>query len=106
MTTGDAWVLLVWVVLWLVVVALVVRRERKAVPTPTPEALAGQARYLERLQAMRAAAALEALAEETERRHQAAPPQPVGLRLTGTDERIVEQLIEVTRGVEPRRSLS
>lgn len=106
MTAGDVRVLLVWVVLWLVVYRLEGWLARKRVPAPSPEALASQARFQERVEALRAAEALQTLADETERRHRADPPQPVGLRLTGTDAMIVEQLIAVTRIHEPRRSAS
>lgn len=106
MTAGDVRVLLVWVVLWLTVYRLErwLGRRSAGPAAPSPEALASQARFQERLDALRAAEALQALSDETERLDRAAPPKPVGLRLTGTDAMIVNQLIELSRHPEPRRS--
>ncbi len=112
MTAGDVRVLLAWVGLWLLVVAIEAawtrRAERRAIAEEQrAAALASQAIYLQRVQALRAAAALEEAAEETERLwigRKVQAPRPPGLRLVGTDPMIADQLIHVTRVPQPRRS--
>lgn len=113
---GDARVLLVWLVClvladWLERWLLGRRSDRETVTTIRAGALASQARFLDRVKAMRAAAALEEMAAETERLWQArdpSAPQPLGIRLTGTDPHIAEQLIQESRAgilpFAPRRS--
>lgn len=109
MTAGDVRVLLVWVVTWFLVYRLkrwLIRRRPAPPAAPSPAALASQQRFLERLAAMRAAAALEETVAEGARRFGPSAPDSGGLRLTGSDRRITEQLIHLTRHPEPRRSAS